>query len=305
MAFSVEEMGFPVHYPNPELLSALTADSPMETPEKVKAVLGELKFPPAPADRPYLYGCMVLSFDGKMGFPDNPEGTLISKENRRDPIGGKTDFWIMNVCRAYADGVILGTGTLKARPSRAWRADLADPDLIAARRGLGKQDAAPLDLIVSIDGRDVPLEHPTLKLPERPVILTSQAGGAWLREHLDQPVRLIDSPCDLREDQSVLRVLTAGEEVADTAGLLSLLRRSGLSHVSVEAPGYIWQLIREELLDEYLLNYSGVMAGGGTALGTWAGQTAERHPHALLLSVGWHRGFLYTRQKLIYGDSQA
>jgi len=119
MVFSVEEMGFPVHYPNPELLSALTADSPMETPEKVKAVLGELKFPPAPADRPYLYGCMVLSFDGKMGFPDNPEGTLISKENRRDPIGGKTDFWIMNVCRAYADGVILGTGTLKARPRQS------------------------------------------------------------------------------------------------------------------------------------------------------------------------------------------
>ena len=50
-----------------------------QVPEKIRTVLGELRFPAPPEERPYLYGCMVLSFDGKMGFPDDPEGTLISK----------------------------------------------------------------------------------------------------------------------------------------------------------------------------------------------------------------------------------
>ncbi len=46
----------------------------------------------------YLYGCMVLSFDGKMGFPDDPEGTLISKENRFDPVWGQRP--IFGSCRS-------------------------------------------------------------------------------------------------------------------------------------------------------------------------------------------------------------
>lgn len=119
---------------------------------------------------------------------------------------------------------------------------------------------------------------------------------------MPQPVRLVEHPCDLTGGQDVIQVLAAGEDVPDTAALMKLLKDCGVDYVSVEAPGYIWQLIREGLLDEYMLNYSGVMAGGNTALGTWCGRTVADHPHAALLSVGWHKGFLYTRQKLIYGQ---
>ena len=302
MAFSADDMKFPTVCPNPELLAALTAGSSLRTPDKVRRVMGELVFPQPPEERPYLYGCMVLSFDGKMGFPDDPEGTLISKENRFDPVGGKTDFWIMNVCRAYADAVILGTGTLKARTHKVWYAEVSDPDLVEARPGLGKRTGQPLNIVASIDGRDVPMEHATFSLEEKPLIMTSLSGWRYLEEHMPQPVRLVDSPRDLSADQSVIQVLAAGEEQPDTAALLKLLRECGVNYVSVEAPGYIWQLIREGFLDEYMLNYSGVMAGGNTALGTWAGQTVASHPHAALLSVGWHKGFLYTRQKLLYDN---
>ena len=164
MAFCADDMKFPTVCPNPELLAALTAGSSLRTPDKVRRVMGELVFPQPPEERPYLYGCMVLSFDGKMGFPDDPEGTLISKENRFDPVGGKTDFWIMNVCRAYADAVILGTGTLKARMHKVWYAEVSDPDLVEARPGLGKRTGQPLNIVASIDGRDVPMEHATFSL---------------------------------------------------------------------------------------------------------------------------------------------
>lgn len=300
MAFDAELLHFPVAYPQPELLAALTADSPMTTPDKVRAVMGELVFPAPPADRPYLYGCMVLSFDGKMGFPDDPEGTLISKENRLDPVGGKTDFWIMNVCRAYADGVIMGAGTLKARMNKMWYAEISDPELTAARPSLGRKGRGPLGLVVSVDGLDVPLEHPMFTRDELPVILTSKAGARRIIDRWAHPAELVEAPRDLRPGTDRLQILAAGADLPDTAGLMALLKACGLDYVSVEAPGYIWHLIGAGLLDEYLLNYSGVMAGGATALGVHSGFTVERHPHAALLSVGWHGGFLYTRQKLYY-----
>ena len=304
MMFDARQMQFPTVCPNPELLAALTAGSALKTPDKVRQVMGELVFPAPPAHRPYLFGCMVLSFDGKMGFSDNPEGTLISKENHFDPIGGKTDFWMMNVCRAYADGVILGTGTHKARSNKLWYAELADPDLIAARPALGRKTREPLNLVVTLDGTDVPVDHPIFhQLTPKPLILTSLAGAACLRETMGQSVRLVTGPCDLAAGSGEIQIVAAGEDRPDSAGILALLRASGLEYVSVEAPGYIWQLIRENLLDEYMLNYSGVMAGGGAAVGTWAGYTAQHHPHAALLGLGWGKGFLFTRQKLLYDEA--
>lgn len=98
-----------------------------------------------------------------------------------------------------------------------------------------------------------------------------------------------------------MQIIAVGEQEPNTAGLLHFLRACGLEYVSVEAPGYLWHLISKGLLDEYMLNYSGVMAGGMTALGVNAGFTVKQHPHAEILSVGYHRGFLYTRQKLHYG----
>lgn len=305
MPFDAEAMRFSTACPNPGLLAALTAGSALKTPEKVRQVMGELVFPAPPSNRPYLYGCMVLSFDGKMGFYDNPEGTLISKENHFDPIGGKTDFWIMNVCRAYADGVILGTGTLKARMNKLWYAQIADPDLIAARPALGRRGREPLNLVVSIDGRDVPVDHPIFhQLAPKPLILTSLSGADYLSAHMGQAVQVITRPWDGDSGAETIRIVAAGADRPDTAALLALLRHSGLEYLSVEAPGYIWQLIRENLLDEYMLNYSGVLAGGGNAVGAWAGYTAQSHPHAALLGVGWGRGFLFTRQKLLYDETQ-
>ncbi len=306
-AFDAVKMRFPTVCPDPEMLAAILAGGKTATPQKVRAVLGELAFPLPPSERPYLYGCMVLSADGKMGFADDPEGTLISKENHCDPIGALTDFWMMNVCRAYADAVILGANTLKARLHRLWCAEITDPDLVAARRELGKKTEQPLSAIASLDGRDVPLTAQILDMHPAPAILTSKAGAAFLQANLLRPCEVVEAPeagqapPDLTKPAKHIRILAAGGDTPDTAALLRLLRAGGVGYASVEAPGYIWHLIGRGLLDEYLLNYSGVMAGGAVALGAAAPFTAKSHPHTQLLMLGWHRGFVFTRQRLVYG----
>lgn len=300
MPFAEEELRFPAYYPNPALLEEMRKSDGIAPPQKVRAIMGDLVFPAAPADRPYLYGCMVLSFDGKMGYHDNPEGHLISKANAFDPAGATADFWGWNVCRTYADAVILGCGTLWARIDKPWSAEIVDGDLIAARSELKKRTAQPLSMIATLDGTDVPLKHAILDMRPKPVILTSRKGAEYLARQIGREHRVFDKACDLFRDDGVIKILAAGEEKPDTPALLKLLRQSGIGYVSVEAPGYIWNLINERLLDEFLLNYSGVMVGGTHILGAKAPYTVERHPHVALLSVGYHKGFLYTRQKLLY-----
>jgi riboflavin biosynthesis pyrimidine reductase len=306
--FDPEKLKFNSFYPDPDLLKRLLSGAVMTTPGKVKAVMGDLVFPPPPSRRPYLYGCMVLSFDGKMGFSDNPEGHLISKKNRYDVPGASADFWIMNVCRGYADAVILGTGSLKVRLHTLWFAEVSDPDLVKARAGLGKKTEQPLNIIASVDGRDVPMESKILDMHPRPLIMTSKNGAEYLAGALRRPCEIVTAPFDSAGDTGLagpIRIVASGEQAPDTAGLLAILRQSGLSYISVEAPGYIWHLIRERCLDEYFLNYSGVMAGGPYAAGSAAPFTTEDHPHAALLSLGFHKGFIYTRQKLVYNGEKS
>ena len=64
-------------------------------------------------DRPYTFSSIVLSSDGKMAYQDNPSGPLVAKNNFLDPDGSLGDFWVLNVLRSYADGIIVGANTLR------------------------------------------------------------------------------------------------------------------------------------------------------------------------------------------------
>ena len=300
MAFDVDFLKIDTFSPNPQLLKEVEERGTMKTPGKIKDIVGDIILPEPSEDKPYLFGCMVLSFDGKMGFDDDPEGTLISKENRFDAKGAKLDFWMMNVCRCYADGVIMCTGTLRVRMNKLWYAQIHDEDLLTARKELGKKTDVPLSIIASIDGKDVPFTHAIFSMENAPVIATSLAGADYIRKNINREFEIITEPTDLLTDSDRIRIVAAGEEIADTVSIMKLLRGCGLKHISVEAPGYIWTLIRDKVLDEYFLNYSGVMAGGNTALGTWGPATVAEHSHAALLKVGFTEGFVFTRQKLIY-----
>lgn len=270
------------------------------TPPKVEKIMGRLLFPQAPENRPYIYGCMVLSADGKMAFPDNPAGHLISKENRLDKEGALTDYWILNVCRTYADGVVLGAGTLKV--PRKWTARIADPELAEARKTiLGKQEEHPYPLVATLDGTDLPLDHEIFSSYPSVGIITSPAGALWLKERLGSSCTLVTRGKDFKERKEGVKIFARGEgKIPATHEIMELLRQAGIRYLLVESPSYIWHLLEEKLLDEFFLNYSCLYVGGDYVLGRTRPFNILEHPHSVLLSLGYHQGFIFTRQKLIY-----
>lgn len=74
----------------------------------------ELAFPPASADRPYVFINMVTTIDGKIitGERDEPVHDL----------GSKLDHQTMKVIENAADGIMMGAATIRATP----RMNLAD-----------------------------------------------------------------------------------------------------------------------------------------------------------------------------------
>src|SRR5580693_1828766 len=70
---------------------------------------GNLSFPPAPVDRPYLIANFVSTLDGVVSFnlPGQSEGAQISASNEEDR-------FIMGLLRASADAIVVGSGTLQA-----------------------------------------------------------------------------------------------------------------------------------------------------------------------------------------------
>lgn len=98
---------------------------------------GRLGFPPAPADRPWVYANFVQTVDGIVSLlGDEASGSDIS--------GSAEDRWLMDLLRAHADAVIVGMGTLRTeqrlrRPRpRGPVFRIVDEQLKALRTRLGR-----------------------------------------------------------------------------------------------------------------------------------------------------------------------
>ena len=91
----------------------------------------------------------------------------------------------MGLCRAIADVVIIGTGTLSADRRHVWTAAAIFPELADEYRQLSEalgQRGPPLNLIVSGSGR-VDLRLPVFTSGKVPaLIITTSAGERRLRE---------------------------------------------------------------------------------------------------------------------------
>lgn len=316
MEFPPEAMQLTVVDRDEETLEEIRRVSPeTQTPEKVRQVYTDLFFPPAPDDRPYTFGSIVLSMDGKMAYEDDPQGPLIAARNLLDPEGGLCDFWILNVLRAYADAVIIGAGTIAAEPRMI--SNCFDADLVEARRRvLGKESEAPWNVVVSFDGTDIPLEHGVFSTRGLTAAVgTSPAGGRYLAENFPREHRIlgpyrsfgeIDAPAiraELARYPGAVPVFLTGEgDRPDSSLLLAILRQLGIHRLVIESPTYMWHLIGQQAMDEMFINYSSVFAGGRIAPGAARAFSVEDHPHAQILTTAIHRHhFLFTRQKLVYG----
>ena len=86
-----------------------------------------------------------------------------------------------------------------------------------------------------------------------------------------------------------------------TGLFLWILCRADIGRLFVEAPQYMYHLIEEGLLDEFVVDFSLLFAGGGIIAGMGHAFGSKDHPHPELISVAVHRqNFLYTRHRMVY-----
>lgn len=321
MEFPTEQVRIENCFKDKAMLDEIRAISPDKTIDKISAVYGEMLFPPAPEDRPYTFCSVVLSADGKMAFTDRSAGPLIAKENYFDPDGALADFWMLNAMRVYSDGIILGAKTLQSEAHNT--SHVFDVEMAEQRVSQLGKSPCPMNIVVSFDATDIPLEHIIFDVDEEesfPVaIATSPQGGEFLKENFQKehffigPYKDLDQiteeearrvQAQMKQESGIPVFLTGEKDRPDSRTLLYLLRKLGHERLLIESPSYNWHLMEEGMLDEYFINYSMVYAGGGITPGYNRGFAHDVHPHAKLLTVGMHKSsFIFTRQKIFYGVS--
>ncbi len=229
-----------------EVLFDQGEDSPLRHP--AYAPYGRLGFPAPPADRPWIYANFVQTLDGITSWKGGHAlGSDISHSVE--------DRWLMDLLRAHADAVLLGSKTLAVERavlgpgSRGATYTIEDPQLRDLRALLGRRR----ETIIFVTG------SAALKFADYAVfdgdkvdavILTSQAGAAKLAPQ--------------QGSYPHVRVLVAGEgNVVDLPAAMRLLTRElGIRLLLCEGgPTLYGYMSRAGLIDEKFLTISPVEAG--------------------------------------------
>lgn len=306
-----------VMYENTELQNALANDSKGKTlPDVLERYGTPVVFPKPSDDRPYIYSTIALSADGKMAFMDNKVGSFVAGKNFLDPDGASMDYWVLNLLRAYSDGILIGANTLKNEPGIVNY--VKDAVLNEQRHTVLKKNEHPVNIIVSLDGTDIPWDHDTFDVDPadrlKIMIATSPAGYEYIKHNCSKKTAFIGAfkskedidNADLPEliaHFDEYPILVTGENASpDTELMLYALRKMGLEYLCAESPTYTAVLMKKKCLDEYFITYSMTYVGGTLTPGMIVPQSYKDHAHANLVSISMHNSnFLYTRQKLVYG----
>jgi riboflavin biosynthesis pyrimidine reductase len=184
-------------------------------------------------DRPTLRVNFVTSIDGAVEVKGYSEGLQTAADQR-----------VFALLRMFADGLMVGAGTLRHEGYGAVRLD-------AKRRAWRAEREMPEYLRLVVVSRELELspDNPALaQAPVRPAILT----GA-------------DSPPERRAALSaVADVLVCGSEGVDLEVAVDLLRAEGLGHILCEGgPHLLGSLTSADLVDELCLTITPMLAGAG------------------------------------------
>jgi riboflavin biosynthesis pyrimidine reductase len=234
---------------------------PTELAEPSKAVLpdglrarydGDLSFPPAPEERPYLIANFVSTLDGVVSFnlPGQSEGAQISNSNEQDR-------FIMGLLRASVDAVVIGSGTLQAvGPQGSWLPESVYPaakDLYQQyRTELLRKSENPLVVIVTGTG-EVDLASVVFHTPRtRVLILTTDQGKQ----------RLSQSGSDALASVEVKALSTAEMRISPSAILRLLRQETGVELLLHEAgPTLFGEFLESGFMDELFLTVAPQIAG--------------------------------------------
>lgn len=298
------------------LLEEYTQDS-VASPESI-LVYGDLQFAKVPESRSYTCGCLVTSVDGKIAYNDNPAGPVIASSNRLDPDGAAADFWVLNLFRANMDAVIAGAGTLHKEPDGVICVMDSTLEEARVRKGLPR---APWVVIATFDGTDLPFEDKLL-VNQPAMIHSSPAAQELINQKLSLEHFYIGPYRDSSEvwkdaehikktfsqfsEAAIPIILTGTQSVPDELALLTVLKIIGMNRTLIESPSYCHALMKKGLLDEFIINQSGVIVGGNALSIGGHGEafTSTEHPHTHALSIHMHSpSFFYFRYALRYSST--
>jgi riboflavin biosynthesis pyrimidine reductase len=206
-------------------------------PEPLRAFYGnDLGFA-----RECVYANFVETIDGVVAIPD------VEQSNALVADGSDDDKHLMGLLRAFADAVLIGSGTLRASPKGRWRPEGVYPagkdTFVELRAQLGKAERATIAVVTT--GVSLDTSHPVL---DEAVVLTTDGGAALLGDAVPNVV-----------------VVNEGGWV-DLRTALDWLRAQGHAQILAEAgPTTFGELVAAELVDELFLTVSPVLAGRSAA----------------------------------------
>lgn len=280
--------------------------------EKIRQVYGnDLSFPESPKDRPYIFSSFVTSIDGKLAYADKPSAFYVAGKNQMAGNGKDTDFWILNALRGVCDAAIIGGNSMATDPEYSMHC--MDAEIVADRVKAGLRKI-PLNIVMTLDASDVPMEHELLKSTEVPcMLITSPNGMKYMEENFKgKYIVALEQEADtvIREKlgkagTGVLPVLVTGKEgIPDSKSAMRILKMIGIHRLLIESPGYGNFLVKQQMMDEFFLNMSAVYIGGGDTMTLGKadrGFSAESHPHTKILSIHlYNEYFAYFRYKFNY-----
>jgi riboflavin biosynthesis pyrimidine reductase len=196
---------------------------------------------PLQLSRRRLMANFVATLDGVVAMPAVPDS------NRVISTGSEGDRFVMGLLRAYADVVLIGSGTLHGSPTTLWTAEDAYPAGLTAygkwrsERGL---PSAPVLAVMTGSGR-IDVDHPALVAGA--LVLTTETGAAALRGRLP--------------GASSMLVLD-GAGTVDPGAAVDALRSLGHEAILSEAgPRVFGSLLRAGVVDDLFLTQSPLVAG--------------------------------------------
>jgi riboflavin biosynthesis pyrimidine reductase len=219
-----------------------------ELADPVYAAYGELGFPKAPPDRPWIFANFVQTLDGIVSL-------LGAEASGSDIAQSPEDRWLMDLLRAHADAVLIGMGTLRVetglcRPgARGPVFRIVDPAIRALREKLQRG-------------------------PERNIFLTGSGDlqleryAAFDGKQVD-PFLLVTSSVveklapQLRQRPHVGVIACGVGQYVDLEAAMGMLRRHfGIRYLLCEGgPTVYSKLLELDLIDEKFLTVSPIEVG--------------------------------------------
>jgi riboflavin biosynthesis pyrimidine reductase len=184
-----------------------------------------------------VYANFVETLDGVVAIPELERSNALVADESED------DKFLMGLLRAFADVVLIGSGTLRASPKGRWRPAGVYPAgkeaFAELRTRLGKPEHPAVAIVTT--GASLDVTHPVLA---EALVLTTVRGAEKLEGVVPNLIAVTD-----------------GDRV-DLRAALELLRSKGHSLVLAEAgPTTFGELIAGGLVDELFLTVSPVLAG--------------------------------------------